>query len=258
MANNEVREDEITDFEHEELLELDKYRRSPMPIAGASRPKRCYTTPSGEIYFKFGLTTNELCAEMFAFSIGKQLGISVAKTRFAISCDELGIASYDIGEYSEPDDKISYSVKDFIYLSGFIEMCLFDYLIMNEDRHAINWGISDKKVAPLYDHNYCFGGPTPVVDVSHFMKTVTSAFYVNSENAQSHDALLKYFVKYHGHEVNGFLKKLSTIKTVNINELAKRMPDDCRRLNKLLLERKQYMKRKVSEFSERQIDDNEF
>ena len=54
------------------------------------------------------------------------------------------------------------------------------------------------------------------------------------------------------------MEKLSTMKTVNIKELAKRMPDDCQRLNKLLLERKQYMKRKVGEFSARQIDDNEF
>ena len=31
MAYDKVLEDEITDIEYEELLELDKYRRSPMP-----------------------------------------------------------------------------------------------------------------------------------------------------------------------------------------------------------------------------------
>ena len=258
MENIRICEKEIKKNKNEDLLELDNYRRSPMPIAGASRPKKCYTTPSGEIYFKFGLTNNELCAEMFAFSIGIQLGISIAKTRLAVSSDELGIASYDIGEYTEPDDRISYSIKDFIHLKGFTEMCLFDYLIMNEDRHAINWGISDKKVAPLYDHNYCFGGPTPIVDISHFMKIVTSAFYVNNEYAQNYDTLLKYFVKYHKQEVYKFLEELKHIKTISINALTKRMPDDCHRLNKFIIERKQYMIRKVGEYSARQINDNEF
>ena len=105
---------------------------------------------------------------------------------------------------------------------------------------------------------YCFGGPTPIVDISHFMKTVTSAFYVNSEHAQNHDTLLKFFVKYHKHEVNGFLEKLNTVKSINITELTKRLPDECHWLNKVMSERREYMKRKVGELCARQIDDNEF
>ena len=35
-----------------EMLALDSYRKSPNRGAGASRPKRCYTSPQGEIYFK--------------------------------------------------------------------------------------------------------------------------------------------------------------------------------------------------------------
>ena len=123
------------------LLKLDQYRISPMPAAGASRPKRCHTTPRGEIYFKFGMTNNEICAELFAYHLAVQLGIAAAETRLAISADELGVASHDIGAYSEPSDVEGYSVKDYLHVKGFVEVCLFDYIIMNEDRHAGNWGI---------------------------------------------------------------------------------------------------------------------
>ena len=141
-----------------ELLKLEQYRRSPNRGAGASRPKRSYTSPQGEIYFKFDITNNEMCAELFAYDLAKQLGIDIAVTKLANDGKVLGVASYDIGEYEEPSDLKSYSVKDFIMLDGFIEMCLFDYLIMNEDRHAGNWGIIEGRVAPLFDHNFALGG----------------------------------------------------------------------------------------------------
>ena len=240
-----------------ELLDLDMCRRSPNRGAGASRPKRSYTSPQGEIYFKFDMMHNEICAELFSYNLAKQLDICVAVTRLAKSGNALGIASYDIGGYGEPEDEASYSVKDYIGIAGFVNMCLFDYLIMNEDRHAGNWGIVCNKVAPLFDHNYCFGGPETIVDIDNFMRTVTTPFYVCDEKKQRHDVMLLYFVKYHACDVEIFMKKLNGIGKV-CNELWKKyFPGECETLNKILDARIQYMVAKVGEFNSRQIDDNE-
>jgi len=166
---------------NDQILNLNEFRRSPSPGVGASRPKYQITTPEGEIYFKFQLTNNEICAEMVAYLLAKSLDIPAAKTCLAKYKEIIGIASYDIGIYEEPDDTVSYSIKDFLKIEGFVQMCLFDYLVMNEDRHAGNWGIFDNKVAPLFDHNQCFGGDAAnygYFDMDHFMVAVSSAFYV--------------------------------------------------------------------------------
>ena len=125
-------------------------------------------------------------------------------------------------------------------------------------RNRRNWGIKGGSVADLFDHNYCFGGPAPIVDCHNFMKTVTTPFYVSDENKQRHDTLLKYLVKYHMAEVVFFSEKLTAIKRVNVTELMLRFPDCCRRLNGVLMERVKYTRRKVGEYSAGQIDDNEF
>jgi len=240
------------------ILNLDQFRRSPNRGAGASRPKRNYTSPQGEIYFKFDLTNNENCAELFAYDLAKQLGIDVALTRLAQSGSVFGVASYDIGEYEEPSDDISYSVKDFIGLDGFVNMCLFDYLIMNEDRHAGNWGIIDGRVASLFDHNYSFGGPDVIDDVYNFMYHVTTPFYVEDENKQRHDTILLYFVKYHAGIVSEFMRRLSEVSQVSNDLWSYHIPDSYARLNEVLSKRIDYMVRKVGEYSAKQIDDNDF
>ncbi|MCL2603287.1 MAG: phosphatidylinositol 4-kinase [Defluviitaleaceae bacterium] len=242
----------------ETLLDLSHYRKSLNRGAGASRPKRVYTSPRGEVYFKFDLTNNEICAELFAYALAIQLDIPVAETKLARSDMLMGVASYDVGVYTEPQDKVSYSVKDFISLNGFVQMCLFDYLIMNEDRHAGNWGITDGCVASLFDHNYAFGGDEVINDIDYFMRRVTTPFYVTDENKQRHDTLLKYFVKYHNDEVNDFIQRLSSVTQIRNPLWEEHFPQDCARLNVLLKSRIAYMTGKAGEYRARQIDDNEF
>ena len=235
-----------------ELLALDNFRKSPNRGAGASRPKRNYTSPHGEIYFKFDISSNEICAELFAYHIAKQLKINVAVTRLAKAGGTMGIASYDNGGYEEIDDRISYSVIDHAHVPGFIEMCLFDYLIMNEDRHAGNWGIKDGKVAPLFDHNYGFGGETPIADIDNWMHAVTTSFYVADENMQRHDTILEYLVEQHFDKVKVFIQKLEAIQPIK-NELWKtHFKEDCERLNNILKSRIKYMIRKVGECGAKQ------
>ena len=228
-----------------ELLALDTYRRSPNRGAGASRPKRNYTSPHGEIYFKFGISNNEICAELFAYDLAGQLGIDVAVTRLAEAGGVMGIASYDNGGYEEIDDRLSYSVKDYVHISGFIEMCLFDYLIMNEDRHAGNWGEKNGKVAPLFDHNYAFGGETRITDIQNWMRTVTTPFYVSDENKQRHDTILEYFMGQYPEQVKEFTQKLSEIRPIDNTLWHTHFKIDCERMNKTLSARVMYMIEKV-------------
>jgi hypothetical protein len=236
------------------ILNLTEYRRSPSPGAEASRPKYHITTPEGEIYFKFQLTNNEICAEIVAYQLAESLNIPVAKTFLSKYKENTGIASYDIGVYEEPDDSLSYSLKDFLEIDGFIQMCLFDYLIMNEDRHAGNWGILDKKVTPLFDHNQCFGGDAAnygYFDTDHFMVAVTSAFYVEDESQHRHDDILKYLLKYNPSEVKHFTDKLDKLPELKNFLLEELYSEDFKRVKELYEKRIDYMKKKVGEISGR-------
>ena len=237
------------DREESGLLILDNYHRSPIRGSGASRPKLVFTSPQGAVYFKFGMETNEICAELFAYALALQLGIDIAVTRLAVLDGRLGIASYDIGTYEEPTDKDSYSVKDFIHISGFSQMCLFDYLIMNEDRHAGNWGIVNGNVAPLFGHNYAFGGDEVICDVDMFMKNVTTPFYVDNEHMQRHDTILEYFVRHHGQDVKVFMEKLQNISTISNALWEENLPTECEGLKSILSDRTQYMTQRVGEYS---------
>ncbi len=232
------------------MLDLKEYKISLSPGVSASRPKYQITTPSGEIYFKFKMTDNEIGAEIFSYYIAKALDIPVAITRLATYKNEIGIASYDVGYFTEPDDFESYSIKDYLNISGFIDMCLFDYLVMNEDRHAGNWGIIDNKIAPLFDHNNCFGGSEGFVDLDHFMTTVTSSFYVHTEYQQRHDMILQFLCKNCKQDVALFMKKVGYLKPTHDPSLDNYNSQISDKLNRVLFKRINYMHKKVSEFYE--------
>ena len=233
------------------VVRLDEFRRSMSPGVSASRPKYQITTPAGEAYFKFKMSVNEIGAELFTFQIGKALGLEMAETYLASYKDEVGIVSLDIGEYEEPDDIESYSVKDFLDLDGFVEMCLLDYLVMNEDRHAGNWGIRDGKVAPLFDHNNCFGGSDGFRDFDHFMAAVTSYLYVHTEYEQRHDYILQFLVEELPEQVMRFMAKVDALPPIVDEGFEEVYPEHHAELNRLLQHRIEYMKRKVREFGGR-------
>jgi len=237
-----------------QILDLNEFRRSPSPGIEASRPKYHITTPEGEIYFKFQLTGNEICAEIISYQLAEQLNIPAAKTCLSQYKNNIGIASYDIGIYEEPDDSFSYSIKDYLKIDGFVRMCLFDYLIMNEDRHAGNWGIINNKVAPLFDHNQCFGGDAVnygYFDADHFMVAVTSAFYVEDEATHKHDNILKYFFENNKDEASAFINKLVILPELDNPVLEEFYSEDFKRLKKLYEKRIAYMIKKAGDFSGR-------
>ena len=230
------------------IVRLDGFRRSISPGICASRPKYQITTPAGDAYFKFKMSVNEVGAELFTFHIGKALGLEMAETYIAYYKGEIGIVSLDIGEYEEPDDFESYSIKDFLHIEGFVDMCLLDYLVMNEDRHAGNWGIRDGKVAPLFDHNNCFGGGDGFANFDHFMVTVTSYLYVHTEYEQRHDYILKYLLEERPKQVIDFMCRVDSMPMILDNGFNEVYPEHHAKLNELLQRRIDYMKQKVREF----------
>ena len=127
-------------------------------------------------------------------------------------------------------------------------MCLFDYIIMNEDRHAVNWGIVNNKVAPLFDHNNCFGGRDGFVDLEHFMVTVTSPFYVDTEYQQRHDMILEFLYKHYRQDVALFIQKIGYLKPIHDAALEEYDIQISNKLNHVLFKRIDYMHRKVREF----------
>jgi hypothetical protein len=231
----------------DKVINLMPHRRSPSPGADATKPKYQLTTPSGNVYFKFGLTENEICAELMSYHIAGLLEIPVAKTAVALYKNSIGIASWDIGVYTEPDDSKSYAVRDFLHLEGFAEMCLFDYLTMNEDRHAGNWGFEGKKVAPLFDHNVCFGGETTPKDVTFFMQNLTSAFVAAEEYQNNQDVIFEFLSKTDPDKIKRFLNKAERLSELNLDILNELYPETYKSAEKLYQSRKTYMLRKGRE-----------
>jgi len=232
------------------ILELSEYRRSLSPGADASKPKYQITTPEANIFFKFKLSNNEICAEVVSYRLAVELGIAAAETRVARYKKELGVASFDIGKYQEPDDTVSYSIKDFLHIKGFVKMCLFDYLIMNEDRHGGNWGITGGEVSLLFDHNNCFGGESGFTDTEKSMETLTSALCAESEYQHRHDMIFRFLAEKYPREVEEFMTKVNGLPEISNSALEKLMPEDLVRVKDLLRERISYMNRKVGEFIE--------
>ena len=109
------------------VLDLRSLRQSPSPASDATKPKYQLVSASGTLYFKFGLTDNEICAEIVSAILADILAVPVAKTCLAYYKNTLGVVSEDINVYEEPEDSDSYTALDFIHIPGFAEMCLFDY-----------------------------------------------------------------------------------------------------------------------------------
>ena len=233
------------------VVDLKHYRKSPNVGADATKPKIQLITPSGPIYFKFGLTENEVCAEIISYYLATTLDIRAAKTALAWYKDSLGIASWSIGEYVEPDDDKSYSIPDFLHLDGFFEMCLFDYLVMNEDRHAGNWCIQNNSVAPLFDHNVCFGGEEIPIDYDNFMVKLTSPFDIGAEYHQQQDKILELLLELDKAKVKAFLAKVQKITSLELPALEKLFPKQFNLVSKLFRARVLYMTRKVAEYEHR-------
>ena len=180
-----------------------------------------------------------------AYHIAVKLGIPIAQTKLAVYKGDIGVASYDIGEYIEPSDEVSYSIKDYLGIGLFIEMCLFDYLVMNEDRHCRNWGIQNGLIAPLYDHNICFSIQSDITDMDYTMVHLTSAFYVNTEYEQRYDTILKFLLENFKEKVYTYLDSLDDLSDFTVPVLERVYPAEYKQIMDILKYRIKYMRMKV-------------
>jgi len=227
------------------VVDLSKYKKSMSPGAAASKPKYVIDVDGDIVYFKFRLTAEEVNAEIFAYRIAIAIGIPVALTKLATYKGEIGIASFDIGKHFEPSDEISYSIKDFLEIKLFVELCLFDYLIMNEDRHCKNWGIQDGSIAPVFDHNICFSLSYNENNMNDAMQHLTSAFYVESENEYHQDDIIKYLAIHYENRVHAFVESLNRLSGISIPELEAIYPDEYKKTLEILKFRITYLKNEV-------------
>ncbi|WP_348921415.1 HipA domain-containing protein [Enterococcus rotai] len=130
--------------------------------------------------FKEPKIEGEMYAEVVAYLLGTKIfNLEVPETHFAIFKGKKGVISkaFTIDniqlieavdffgpEFNESDLKM-YTIeqslevaKSFDEEETFIAMCIFDYIIANQDRHCQNWGVllngkhSDQKMAPFYDN----------------------------------------------------------------------------------------------------------
>jgi len=134
--------------------------------------EKCWRLENGEWWMYKAGKQEELFSELMAYHIGKALGYPMAEYEtagnFIKSRDFTVSASVDF----EPAASIIGDVQDYIKIyealkeisediaEQYVNMCYFDGLIFNMDRHEYNFGIlrnSDTgeilSLAPFFDHN---------------------------------------------------------------------------------------------------------
>ncbi|MGI8170376.1 HipA domain-containing protein [Enterococcus lactis] len=166
------------------IIDVSNWIESAINPTG-NREKIWLRNPNSEEYlFKKPKIDGEIIGEVASFHIGTAIfGLSIPETYFAKKNAELGTISksfisneekkylefqeivdyygenfdaYDLNQYSL-HKALSIVTKLNLKLD-FYKMCIFDYVIANQDRHVQNWGIimnrenQQKKFSPLYDN----------------------------------------------------------------------------------------------------------
>ncbi|SEK94780.1 hypothetical protein SAMN04488700_0210 [Carnobacterium iners] len=186
--------------------------------------------------FKEPKIVGEMYAEVASYKIGTNVFyLNMPKTEFAIYNNSQGIISksflqkYSNFDYIEsvdyfgPDfdignlltytiDSAIQIVRSFRLEYDFVSMCIFDYLIANQDRHCENWGILESKarinnkiMAPIYDcGSSMFNGydDASVKDLFNDKKRFEaytnkskSIFTVDGKRKPKSEELLKFLIK---------------------------------------------------------------
>lgn len=149
-----------------------------------TRVKNWLKHPTSEVYwlFKEPKSKGEMYAELASYKIGTDVFLlDIAEIELAICSGIEGtICKSFLGEENsslfeavdyfgaqfDENDLLMYTIESAIQIAKnfglekeFISMCIFDYLIANQDRHCGNWGFIEtpnepdiKKMAPLYDN----------------------------------------------------------------------------------------------------------
>ena len=206
--------------------------------------------------FKKPKTEGEMYAEVSAFKIGKNLfSLEIPYTEFAVFKEIFGTVSesfitdlkkYEFREavdyYGDSFDAMNlqhYTIEKTIKIveklnikENFFDMCIFDYLIANQDRHSQNWGIITEiktgctKFAPLYDNGSSLLNGIKderllmMSKDSNMFKSyhnrATSIFTINNQRKPKHLVLIKFLSE---NDKELFLKSFSRFKDVEYDTL---------------------------------------
>lgn len=206
--------------------------------------------------FKKPKNNGEMYAEVITFKIGTELfGLEIPYTEFAVFQETVGTISksfitdlkkYEFREavdyYGDSFDAMNlqhYTVEKTIEIvekldvkENFFDMCIFDYLIANQDRHSQNWGIITevktdyKTFAPLYDNGSSLLNGIKderllmmSKDLNMFKayhNRATSIFTINNQRKPKHLELIKFLIE---NDKELFSKSFSRFKGVEYDTL---------------------------------------
>ena len=177
-----------------EIVDVSKWKEDVYDASG-SRTKWWLISPEdGKFIFKIpkgahgNISIGENYSELLAYQLGTQLfDLKIPEVKFATRNGMQGVISknfidkkkefLEISDYFQkinldfntehlPHYKLSTAleiVDKLSMLRDFFEMCIFDFIIANQDRHCENWGIleelikGDFEFAPLYDNGSSLG-----------------------------------------------------------------------------------------------------
>ena len=148
--------------------------------------EKCWRIEDGNWWIYKAGTNRELFSELYAFEIGKSIGLSMARYEAAGKYIKTKDFTDNAKVNFEPavsliGDKSNYieiyeilKEVDLNIANDYVKMCYFDGLIFNMDRHEYNFGILRNcdtgeilSLAPLFDHNVTMvsrGYPKNILD----------------------------------------------------------------------------------------------
>lgn len=208
-----------------EVKDVSSWKEGTGVLTSGKRSKLWLRDPDDdnvEYLFKYPKAIGEVYAEVIAYLLSKEVfDVEVPETFFAVRDGNLGALSksfidkqektvfaesvdfYGVNFDAENLDHYTIErtinvLEPFNLLEDLYKMCIFDYLIANQDRHSQNWGllINDKLVnyifAPLYDNgSSMFNGYKYGDDViNHFLKD-NNRFNAYNNRARSTFSLVK-------------------------------------------------------------------
>ncbi|MDR2833880.1 MAG: HipA domain-containing protein [Streptococcaceae bacterium] len=151
-------------------------------------------------------------------------------------------------EYSLVDYTIENAlgiVEEFGLLKSFYEMCIFDTLIANQDRHVQNWGIfefsdTNRIFAPLYDNGSSLGALESEERVSKMLKDQNmflsynrrgrTIFTIDQKNKPSYQLLIRHLLLHNQSVFLQVIKKfdysLEELKVILTDEVFSEISDE--------------------------------
>lgn len=239
-----------------------------------TREKKWLSDGKLKYLFKEPKIFGELYAEVAAYQVGTIIfQLNVPKTEFAVRNGSYGVISKNFIDTQVNDnfvesvdffpgefDKynlLDYKIEDALafvsrynLLEDFFNMCIFDYLIANQDRHSENWGLifkadGDVCFAPLYDNGSSLlnGISEPdIVKMSKdfrmfqaFTDRAKSIFSIDDKKRQKCAYFIKYliaydkkmfanaFARFQGHSHDAILNALNSIDGFFMTEDRKKL-----------------------------------